>query len=499
MKKRLLKGLTAAIISAVLAVTMTLLPVSAAFTYNGIRYAGNNPEPSSGNNYATETVYYDGYVWYPNYDAYYEDNVNKPVSIRKPHNAYSSSRPYFNAKTGDYVASDPTNSPYIYYVSRMLSDSEGDAVSYKAVDGNYYPDRDYAADAGFNDMQLTKLEHRGSGNYFNVKTGRFYGTLADALNATGSAYDILLSVNGEWYDRNYTETYFNPATQYFYLSEAEAYAAKPSKTISKHVTPTQGYYYNLANGNFYITFEAAAAHSKAADVIRATSFSYSNGILNSFGIDSSYYGMPTYTPIIRDDTGYNAATTTSVASESAYDANSTATLRSNASNKGWATLAELVNNSSAGANIMINLNQDTYVSKTFMKAVSGRDINITLVSANGATIRFNGLDVYSPKDMPVAINYSASVPAAVYESTVRDASADSASQFTFGADVDLGAVVKVTVRFNASRAYDSAALYHYHASATKSSLVDSKEIGENGSATFEIREGGQFIVCIIED
>jgi hypothetical protein len=499
MKKRLFKGLTAAITAVVLAVMTVILPVSATFTYRGVSYPGTNPEPSSANHYATETVYYNGSLWFPNYDAYYEKNEGAPSSIRAPHHAYSSSRQYFNASTGDYIASEPGDSPYIYRITRTLSDTEGNGTSYKAKNGKFYPNKELAQEAGYTLGQITLYEHRGSGNYFNVETGRYYKTLADALNASGSAYDIRILVEGVWYDRNYTETYFNPQTHYFYLSEAEAYAAAPTNKISKHTTATQGYYYNLANGNFYLTYDMAVAHSKAEDVIRATSFSFSNGILDSFGFDAGYYGMPTYTPIFRDDTGYNSATPTDTAtSSSPYDEGSTAALRSNLNQKGWAVLAKLVNNSSAGANILINLNQDTYVSSTFMKAVAGRDINVTLVSPVGATIRFSGLDIYSPKDMPVAIAYSATIPTDVYQNTRSVAGADSSSVLTFGENVDLGAVVTLNVRFNASRVEDTAELYLYSAASKKASLVDSKEIGENGATAFEIRKGGQFIVCIKE-
>jgi hypothetical protein len=498
MKKRLFKGLTASVIAVMLAAVMALIPVSATFTYRGVTYPGMNPEPSESYKYATESVYSDGKTWYPNYDAYYEKNDYAPLGIKEPIHHYSNSRQYFNADTGDYLTEDRPNTPYVYYVSRKVSNTDGDGVSYKAADGNFYPTTALAQEAGSTLIQMREYKHRGSGDYFNIKTGRYYATLSDALNATGSAYDILLYLDTVWYDRNYTETYFNFNTQVFYLSEAEAYEASPTVHITRQVTPSQGYYFNRATGDFYVTLYEAVGHSRESDVIRATSFSFTNGIMNSFGYDEGYYGMPTYTPTFTDDAGYNTVTPTDEAtSSSPYDAESTATLRTNASQKGWAALAKLVNNTSAGANIMINLNQDKYVSSTFMKAVAGRDINVTIVTS-GATIRFNGFDIYNPKDMPIAVVFSANIPNDVAFKTRSAASADSTSVFTIGADVDLGAVVSLTVRFNASREEDNAALYHYHTGATETKLVDSKEIGENGSTTFEIREGGQFMVCIKE-
>jgi hypothetical protein len=500
MKKRLFKWLTAAITAMILAVMTVIMPVSASFYYNGILFPGERYVPTGSNNYASETVFGNGTFWFPNLDAYYEFNTNRPITERAPYDEYSNSRAYFDTKTGNYVPDNKLDSPYVYYISRFTSNTEGDGVAYKTSDGDFYPTLEMANEAGHNDVSLVIYQHRGAGNYFNKETGRYYSTLSDALNATGSAYDILLFLDYRWLDRNYTEVYYSNKTHKYYLSEAEAKANNNNLTPKRSVTSMQGYYFNRANGNFYLTAALAAQPSSAGDVIRATSFSFANGIMNSFGVYPGGVGQPIYTPLAPDDAGYSISTpNTDAASMSPYDQDSTATLRSNYNYKGWAEIADLAEATSAGANIMVYTNQDTYVSSTFMRSVAGRDINVTLVAPNGATIRFSGLDIYNVKDVPISVVYNAQIPTDVYRTTTRAAKADSSSTFTIGADVDLGVVVKLTVRFNASRENDTASVYHYHADTKKATLVDSKTIGEDGATVFELREGGQYIVCITEN
>jgi hypothetical protein len=513
MKKRFIRGLAASIFAVLMAAMIAVVPVSASFFYNGTSYPDKRQLPT--NIYATENVYGNGNYWYPNLEAYYEFNTNSPSVTKKPVTAYSTTNSYFNYMIGNYQTDNNLNSPYVYSVARFISNGEGNGVAYRdGSGGKFYPTQSMATDAGVQGVYLRKYEYRGSGNYFNTETGRYYGSIADCLAASGDAYDVMINHGGLWYDRNYTETYMNSKTNKFYLSEAEAKAADASGKVTRYITPTQGYYFNQGNGCFYMTAYIAAGHTSEADVIRATSFSFSNGIMDSFGVNAMGTGMPLYIPA-GGDSGYvtsgapagtlpgsSTASTPSTlpASVSPYDENSTASLRSNYSYKGWTAIAGFVDTTSAGANMTILMNQDTVVSSTFMKSVSGRDINVTLVNPNGSQIRFNGLDVYSPKDMPVSVVYSAtSIPQAEYQKTVRSADAAAASVFTVGTEVDLGAVVKVYIRFNASREEDSASIYLYSSAKKAASLVDTKTIGEDGLAVFEIRNGGQYIACIIEN
>ncbi|MDR0991945.1 MAG: hypothetical protein LBL87_03490 [Ruminococcus sp.] len=501
MKRSLTRRLAASLFAAILALAFAVLPVSASFTYNGISYPDKRQYPN--NLYATEDVFGNGNYWYPNIEAYYEFNTLVPSATKKPVHAYSSSNNYFDYLTGDYQSHNNLNSPYVYSITRFVSNKEGGGIAWRGTSGKFYPTNVMAKDAGITGIDIRKYENRGSGNYFNTATGRYYTSLADCVAATGSAYDVLINFEGQWYDRNYTETFRNSKANKTYLSEAEAKNAADGGTIIRGLTSTQGYFFNRGTGHFYLTEANAIAPTNAADVIRAMSFSYSNGILDSFGVQPGYYyGMPTIIPY--PDAGNPEGTTpggttpsTQPISVSPYDENSTATLRSSAAYKGWLSIANLVDTISAGANMTIMLNQDTYVSSTFMRAVAGRDINVILINSNNSQIRFNGLDVYSPKDMPVSIAYrTASIPPAVYEKVLSTENPVSSSTFTVGTEVDLGAVVKVYVRFDSSRAGYDSCLYLYESSKNSASLVDSKTIDEDGLVIFEIRKGGQFIVCV---
>jgi formaldehyde-activating enzyme involved in methanogenesis len=133
-----------------------------------------------------------------------------------------------------------------------------------------------------------------------------------------------------------------------------------------------------------------------------------------------------------------------------------------------------------------------------MKAVSGRDINVTLINSNSTQIKFSGLDVYSVKDMPISVVYSAQIPQEAYQSALSKAKADAGTRFTIGEAIDLGTVVNVTIRFNSSREDDDVALYQYNAAKNTISLIESKTIGADGVVTFEVRNGGQFVAAITE-
>jgi hypothetical protein len=497
MKKKLTKAFLGTIGAMIIAVIALSVSVFANFTYNGINYTGERQYPSSDNLYASESVYSNGTYWYPNIEAYYEFNKTAPKTVRTPMTDYSSDYTYFNYNEGNYKHDNFGNSPYVYQVNRVVKNDSGSGVAYR--DGNkglFYPTQSYATQNDVDGSNLREYPKRGDGNYFNKVTGRYYTSLANAVAVTNNINDILIGVGNLWYDRNYTEIYKNSGYSKYYLSEAEAAAVNSNGKVIRSVTPTQGYYFNTATGTFWVTAELAAAQSYESDVIRATSFSFTNGIYDMFG-NSYFYGYPLYTPgNVTSADAYAQSESTPAASQSIYDTNSTAVLRSNYSYSGWSSIAGLVSRASAGSNVTILTNQDTYVSSTFMKAVAGRDINIYLINPNGSQISFSGLDVYNAIDMPISVVYSAQIPQYNYESTISRAKADTGSAITIGTETDLGAVIKVKIRFNSSNAGDDVALYAYNSANNATALVDSQTIGDDGVAAFEIRKGGQFVTAI---
>jgi hypothetical protein len=516
MKKRLSKGFSAAVAAVILAVMTVILPVSASFIYNGGSYPGTRQYPSAANLYATENAYSSGLYWYPNIDAYYELNPDrdKPSIVKETVKDYSSDNSYFNYETGEYEPDNIINSPYRYKIDRFISNKSGDRVAYKgSTDSVFYPTEELAVQMRYSGTYLRKYPSRGDGNYFNNSTGRFYKTRSDALAATGDAEDVFTEVDGVWYDRNYTETYFNNKAGKYYLTEAEAKASANGGEIKRYVTPTQGYFFNRYTGDFYLTQAAATDNEIADDVVEAASFSFSNGIFNSFGVPIANYGSPIYTPtgsgtgtssvsgapegnMPGSSTSSAASTAPTVSGTSQYDADSTAVLRSNYNYRGWESIAGVVGRLSSGTNITILTNRDTYASSTFMKAVAGKDINVTLTNSNGSQIKFNGLDVYSAKDMPISVVYNSRMPAEAYDNALRTANAETASSFAVGTEVDLGAVVQLNIPFNNSRIGYTVELYLYNSANGKTSLVDTKIITDDSVAVFEIRKGGQYVACI---
>jgi hypothetical protein len=250
-----------------------------------------------------------------------------------------------------------------------------------------------------------------------------------------------------------------------------------------------------------MTAYAAAYQSTENDVTQATSFGFANGYYGDYA-NYNYAGMPLFLPAAATTpsgtvpSGTTPATPAAVPSTSPYDANSTAVLSSTYNYTGWVNIAALVDRISAGANMNIYVNSDTYVSSTFMKAVAGRDINVTLINSNGSRIGFNGLDIYTVKDMPIAVTYNSRIPADIYDDTIRRVNPDSASSFSVGTEVDLGAVVKLYIPFNSSRADYKADLYLYDSAKKTTSVVDSRTVGDDGATVFEIRRGGQYIACL---
>jgi hypothetical protein len=490
MKNTVTKRLLSSIGALIFAVIALSVSAYADFSYNGVAYAGERQYPSSDNRYASESVFSNGNYWYPNIEAYYEFNKAAPSKIKTPSVDYSSDFTYFDYREGVYKRNNSSDSPYIYKVSRVVKEEAGDGVAYR--DGNkglFYPTKSYAMQNGIDREDLREYPRRGNGNYFNKDTGRYYQTLANARAATNDADDVLLKSGNLWYDDNYTEIYKNSLYSKYYLSEAEAAAVNPNGKVIKSVTPTQGYYFNRATGTFSFYAELSADLTYESDVISATSFSISNGTYNT-----SYTGYPIYTPGTAASTGVN--TPAPATSESVYDVGSTAVLRSNVSYVGWSSIAGLVARASAGSNVTILTNQDTYVSSTFMKAVAGRDINIYLINPNGSQISFSGLDVYSAIDMPISVSYTAQIPQFTYKNTISRAKADTGAAITIGTETDLGAVIKVNIRFDSDNEGDDVALYAYSSANNTVTLVESQTIGENGVTAFEIRKGGQFITAI---
>jgi hypothetical protein len=492
MKKRITAALTAVML--VLSVSVPVLSVSAAD--NKTAAVDTNPldnvVPSAYYRYATETVYSDGYYWYPNLDAYNQFNSGFPAVIsRKPTTAYSADvYCYFDTTVGDYVEKSQQYRDDVYYISRGFLDETGPKyTSYLAGDGFYYPTMQLAKDHTSAKKTIGTITRYGEGTYYSIYSGSFYETYAEALSASaGNASYIMISIDDVYYDFRYTPIYMNATTHKYYLTKEDAEAAYKGSRITSSGTPTQGYYFSQATGRFYDTKEGAAQATSAKDVITATSLAYSNGIFTYYtsqGTSVPYYYDGIYNPYY---TG---------SGEEASAQNGDAYIAGNVTYAGWDAIARYISNQQNDSTVNIDMNKQLTVPREFMSTIKGLRRTIVFMNDNGSRISVNGKDITKTKAIDLTVTYGTNnVTAAEIQKYGKGAL--SSSQFTFGDGTTLGFTGKLTIKFNTSRSGKTVKLYRYGGPNGLTESIDSSVIAKDGSCSFDyITAGGNYFAVIL--
>jgi hypothetical protein len=433
--------------------------------------------PRAAYRYASEHIYGDTVYWYPNLEAYYEFNDVAPAFIRTPITAYSSDRfYYFDNTTGNYVDKDSRTNDGVYRITERVNTTNGNEyTAYHAGNGYYYPTNDIARSHTTSHETIDTVLKNGTGNFFSIRNGNRYATFAAAVSGSGGNVSYVMTlIGGTYYDYRYTPIYQNSETNKYYLTYAEAAAAFKNSTVTEFATPTEGYYFNRATGRFYVTEAyALAATNNPEDVTTAASLAYGYG---------GYYPVVPTTP--------STGSSTAVSSGDAY-------LSANSAYKGWTSLANYINGRQNGSDVVINMNNQTTVPKSFFSSIQYKDADVTFVNSNGSRITINGADITDPQALNFAVTYSVkTVPASAISKYSKGGIAS--SQMKIGDDADFGLYSTVSVSFNSSRAGKTVRLYYYNPSTGKLSLSDSSVISSNGRATFSIRKGGTYCAIILK-
>ena len=170
----------------------------------------------------------------------------------------------------------------------------------------------------------------------------------------------------------------------------------------------------------------------------------------------------------------------------------------NSKKKGWNAIMNTIYASKKGATVKIDMNKTAVISKKFLNAVQGKNINLQFVMSNGAVWSFNGRDV--DKDSVRAVNVSVKyntnkIPAILKQKA--SIGQGSYCEITVGTDSGyMGFNGSLTTKFYKNKAGKVAKIYRYDAGRNVLILADTAVINADGSATFDLVNTGTYAITI---
>ena len=404
--------------------------------------------------------------------SYYNNNYN--------YNYYNYYGYYYSSYTGKY---------YKTYAD-ALNASKGITSYVTYVGGNYwYGDYWY----GYN--------YNNYGYYYSSYTGKYYSTYQAALNASKGNSSYVTHV-GYLYNKNLDEAAIGSIYKYYYNGVAypSLQAAKDAGgTVGVDIyysiygnTDRVGYYYYY-NGTYYGTLEAAkkaGGTDLGVDITYVPYNYYGNAYKNYYGY-YGYYGYIDPYYAVRNDL-YNKDKIT--ATKEAEDG--VPYIYGNKKRAGWSTVVKYINAASKGSTIKVDMNGSTTVSKDVLKALDGKNVNVTFVLDNGVKWTINGKDVDKAQDMTIFTKYNIDY---IPEKLVNKAAKDAVSKAEIGISNDyssFGSEASVTVRFSDKRAGCIAVVYRYDPDANSLKGVDKAKVQSDGSCTFSVTAGGPYLIVL---
>ncbi|MGN1105923.1 MAG: hypothetical protein ACI4RH_04670, partial [Huintestinicola sp.] len=163
---------------------------------------------------------------------------------------------------------------------------------------------------------------------------------------------------------------------------------------------------------------------------------------------------------------------------------------------GWSTVVKYINAASKGSTIKVDMNGSTTISKDVLKALDGKNVNVTFVLDNGVKWTINGKDVDKAQDMTIFTKYNIDY---IPEKLVNKAAKDAVSKAEIGISNDyssFGSEASVTVRFSDKRAGCIAVVYRYDPDANSLKGVDKAKVQSDGSCTFSVTAGGPYLIVL---
>ncbi len=332
-----------------------------------------------------------------------------------------------------------------------------DGYLYYMKDCTYYGGRYYATSAD----PIYDYNKKNNYNYwdFVYYNGKFYLKSECYLN------------NGHYYPKTGATAYSSIPYYYGYdlgtYEEFENYVVingyRFNKSDCYYDSSTKRYY---PKESVYFDYYGNKYYTSYSDYLKSIGFDYWNG---------SYY----------------TTKTTSVSKSDPF-------IYGNEKKKGWTAIINTVYSSKKGANVTIDMNDTSVISKKFLKAVEGININLKFVMKNGATWTFNGRDIDkdSIRDVNVSVKYNTNkVPAILRQKASKDQG--SYSELTVGTDsAYFGFDGTLSIKFNKKNAGKTAKIYRYDSGRNVLILIDEAKINSNGTASFDLVNTGTYFITI---
>lgn len=418
--------------------------------------SGSSNNSYYGYNYATDQVYYSASTnrYYPNRQAYYADSRNTgttPTVSDVKGVKYDSSHRYFDYIQGQYTNVESGNTEYMYggYVGT-----------------GYY--NQYVIPSGYTYASNT--------SYYSPETGTWYPNLEALRKAVGYNTTNYSTKTPASYSQAYSSVnhYFNPEDGLYYSTSGGNRVSVTSGSATTYYR-----YYSVVTGKYYDTYnEALTASGGVTSYVRTVS-SNSNYL---YGYDDPYY----YYYYGLGGLGYGYNTTTKDTSKVTIG-----------NSKGWTSVTRTINSAKAGSSYTVNMNTETEIPESVLKALKGKNVDISFKLSNGAVFTINGSDITSTSAISPTVRYgSTSIPSSLKKKAVKANDGVSSSQFTIGGG-SFGATASVTVKFNSKRSGCSAKLYRYNSSDNTLALVSRSAVQRNGQCEFgNVKQGGEYIVVL---
>ncbi|MBD5141675.1 MAG: hypothetical protein HDT25_09735 [Ruminococcus sp.] len=401
-----------------------------------------------------------GYV-YPNLDAlYYVEGSGAAFERREiTSTKYSSSTPYF----------DYTRGCYSEYSAGSILIGSAHATSYSISSYNRY-----------------------ASNTVYVYNGVCYPNYDSMVSTVGSVTGYTTRSVETGYTYSSDRCYFDPATGRYFT-----YSGRPSGAVYVSAGKTTGnytVYYSSYTGKYYDSLSAANAATPSGYTVRTiTNSAYTASYLNTYGYgyyndlyngyyDPNYY----YYYYLLGNNGLTATTTTKDTSAVTIG-----------NYKGWTNVARVISSAKAGSSYTVSMNTETEIPESVLKALKGKNIDMSFKFSNGAVITINGNDITSTTAISPTVKYgSTSIPSSLKTKAVKANNGVSSSQLTINGG-SFGATASVTVKFNSKRSGCSAKLYRYNSSDNTLSLVSRSAVQSNGQCQFDnVKQGGEYIVVL---
>lgn len=426
------------------------LSSTGAYTYNGTGSSGGTTTvaPGSFGTLASGTSYLAGGRWYPNLQAVHAAlGPNATYTAHTPFPAYSVSTGfiYFNTNDGNY-----TNNP------------SGGTIEMTGTTSNYYYNQ-YYVPSGY--------RYASNTTYYSPETHTYYPNLEALRAAVGyNTTNYTTSTPAAGYSYSSTNHYFDPTNGNYYSTSGGNRVSVTSGTATNYYG-----YYSTVTGKYYDTYAAALSASGGDTSKVIYGYGY-NGMYDYTNPYYYYYGLG----------GYGWTTTTKDTSKVTIG-----------NLRGWTAVTRTINSAKTGASYTVNMKTETEIPESVLKALKGKNIDISFKFSNGAVITINGTDITSTSAISPTVKYgSTSIPSSLKKKAVKANSGVSSSQFTINGG-SFGVSASVTVKFNSKRAGCSAKLYRYNSSDNTLSLISRSAVQSNGQCAFDnVKQGGEYIVVL---